>query len=64
MKKPPKSVATTGTFSSTKMPGAATPSLAKPKANGKAAAAEKARPSEDSEEEQKMGMDEENDDRM
>ena len=62
MNKPTKSVATTGTFSSTKMPVAATLSSAKPKAKGKAAAAKKARPSEDSEEEQKIDMDEENDD--
>ena len=60
MKKPIKSVATT--FSSAKMPLAATPSSAKPKAKGKATAAKKARPSEDSKEEQKMDMDEENDD--
>ena len=58
MNKPTKSVATTGTFSSAKMPVAATPSLAKYKAKGKAA---KSRPSEDSDEEQKMDM-EENDD--
>ena len=43
------------------MPVAATPSSAKPKAKGKAAAAKKARPSEDSDEEQKMDMIEEND---
>ena len=60
MEKPTKSVATT--FSSAKMPLAATPSSAKPKAKGKATAAKKARPSEDSKEEQKMDMDEENDD--
>ena len=60
MKKPTKSVATT--FSSAKMPVAATPSLAKPTAKGKGAAARKARPSEDSDEEQKMDMDDENDD--
>ena len=62
MKKPTKSVATTGTFSSAKMPLAATPSIAKSKAKGKAAAAKKSRPSEDSYEEQKMDIDEENDD--
>ena len=43
------------------MPAAATPSSAKPKDKGKAAAAKKARPSEDSKEEQKMDMDDEND---
>ena len=62
MKKPTKSVATTGTFSSAKMPVAATPSLPKPEAKGKAAGAKKARPSENSVEEQKMDMGEENDD--
>ena len=62
MKKPTKSVATTGTFSSARMPVAATPSLAKPKAKGKAAAAKKACPSEESDEEQKVEMDGENDD--
>ena len=61
MKTPTKSVATTGTFSSAKMPVAATPSLAKPKAKGKAAGAKKVRPSEDSDEEQKMDMDENDD---
>ena len=60
MKKPTKSVATT--FSSTKKPVAATPSLAKPKAKGKAAAAKKSRPSEDMDEKRKMDIDEENDD--
>ena len=59
MKKPTKSVATT--FSSAKIPLAATPSIAKPNAKGKVAAAKKSRPSEDSDEEQKMDMDEEND---
>ena len=62
MNKPTKSVATIGTFSSTKIPVAATPSAAKPKAKGKAAAAKKSRPSEDRDEEQKMDIDEENDD--
>ena len=42
------------------MPVAATPSLAKPKAKGKAAAVKKSRLSEDSDEEQKMDMGEEN----
>ena len=51
----------TATFSSAKMPVAATPSSANPKAMGKATAAKKSRPSEDSDEEQKMDMDEEND---
>ena len=60
MKKPTKSLA--ATFSSTKMPLAATPSSAKPKAKGKGAGAKKARPSEDRDEEQKMDMEEENDD--
>ena len=63
MKKPKKSVATTGTFSSAKMPVAATPSSAKPNAKGKVAAAKKSRPSEDSEEEEMdMDEDEEQDD--
>ena len=62
VKKPTESVATTGTFSSAKMPVAATPSSAKPKAKGEAAAAKKARPSDDIDEEQKMDMDEENND--
>ena len=44
------------------MPVATTPSSAKPKAEGRAAAAKKARASEDSDEEQKIDMDEENDD--
>ena len=43
------------------MPVAATPSLAKSKAKGKAAALKKSRPSEASDEEQKMDMNEEND---
>ena len=60
MKKPTKSLA--ATFSSTKMPLAATPSSAKPKAKGKVAGTKKARPSEDSDEEQKMDKHEENDD--
>ena len=54
---PTESLATT--FSSAKIPVAATPSSAKLKAKGKAA--EKARPSEDSDQEQKMDKDEEND---
>ena len=62
LKKPTKSVATTGTFSSAKMPVAATPSSAKPKAKAKAAAVKKAPPSEDSDEEQKMDIDEEKND--
>ena len=49
------------TVSSTKMPVAATPSSAKPNAKGKVVAAKKSRPSEDSDEEQKMDIDEEND---
>ena len=49
------------TVSSAKMPVAATPSSTKPNAKGKAVAAKKSRPSEDSDEEQKMYMDEEND---
>ena len=44
------------------MPVADTPSSAKHEAKGKAAAAKKVRPSVDSDEEQKMDMDEENDD--
>ena len=60
MKKPTKSVATT--FSSAKTPVAATPSSAKPKAKRKVEGAKKARPSEDSDEEQKTDMDEENND--
>ena len=61
MKKPTKSVSTTSTFSSAKMPLAATLSSAKPKAKGKAVVVKKSCPSEDSDEEQKMDMDEEND---